>query len=235
MTRLYLLRHGIAVPHGTPDIPDDERPLTSEGEKGVRKVARGLRRLGFKLDRIVTSPLPGVQDGGDRGGRPGDDGRAGDGRRALRRTRCNLHTRLGHRPHRVSTDAGGAQPEPDRPRRPPDHGQPGPGALRVAQGGRGRPARMPTAACSSTGWLGPGFSDVSRIRPPESGRSRSSREASAFPIRPTPSRISVQAGRGGNPPRQGSRPILRRAASPARGRYPRRETADVTHTDPTRR
>ena len=58
MTRLYLLRHGIAVPHGTPDIPDDERPLTSEGEKGVRKVARGLRRLGFKLDRILTSPLP---------------------------------------------------------------------------------------------------------------------------------------------------------------------------------
>jgi len=58
MNRLYLLRHGIAVPPGTPDFPDDERPLTSEGEKGVRRVARGLRRLGFKLDRIVTSPLP---------------------------------------------------------------------------------------------------------------------------------------------------------------------------------
>ena len=58
MTRLYLLRHGIAVPHGTPDIPDDERPLTLEGEKGVRRVARALRRLGFKLDRIMTSPLP---------------------------------------------------------------------------------------------------------------------------------------------------------------------------------
>ena len=58
MNRLYLLRHGIAVPPGTPDIPDDERPLTSEGEKGVRRVARGLRRLGIKLDRIVTSPLP---------------------------------------------------------------------------------------------------------------------------------------------------------------------------------
>ena len=33
MDRLYLLRHGTAVPHGTPDIPDDERPLTAEGEK----------------------------------------------------------------------------------------------------------------------------------------------------------------------------------------------------------
>ncbi len=58
MNRLYLLRHGIAVPHGTPDIPDDERPLTTEGKKGVRRVARGLRQLGFKLDGIVTSPLP---------------------------------------------------------------------------------------------------------------------------------------------------------------------------------
>jgi len=58
MTRLYLLRHGIAVPPGTPDIPDDERPLTSKGEKRVRRVAYGLRLLKFKLDRIVTSPLP---------------------------------------------------------------------------------------------------------------------------------------------------------------------------------
>jgi phosphohistidine phosphatase len=58
MDRLYLLRHGTAVPHGTPDIPDDERPLTREGEKVVRRVARGLRRLDLDLDRIVTSPLP---------------------------------------------------------------------------------------------------------------------------------------------------------------------------------
>lgn len=58
MNQLYLLRHGVAVPHGTPDIPDDERPLTPDGEKGVRRVARGLRRMGIKPDRIVTSPLP---------------------------------------------------------------------------------------------------------------------------------------------------------------------------------
>ncbi len=57
-TRLYLVRHGIAVAHGTPDVPEDDRPLTSEGEQRLRQVGRGLRRLGVKLDRIVTSPLP---------------------------------------------------------------------------------------------------------------------------------------------------------------------------------
>ena len=58
MTELYLLRHGIALPHGTPGMPDDERPLTPEGEKHVKQVARGLRRLDLGLERILTSPLP---------------------------------------------------------------------------------------------------------------------------------------------------------------------------------
>jgi phosphohistidine phosphatase len=58
MKRLYIVRHGIAVPPGTPDYEDDDRPLTPKGEKRTLQVARGLRRLGTKLDRIVTSPLP---------------------------------------------------------------------------------------------------------------------------------------------------------------------------------
>jgi phosphohistidine phosphatase len=58
MQRLYLLRHGIAVPPGTPDIADDDRPLTSKGERRVREVAKGMRGLGVKVDRILTSPLP---------------------------------------------------------------------------------------------------------------------------------------------------------------------------------
>jgi phosphohistidine phosphatase len=58
MNELYILRHGIAVDPGTPGIPDDERPLTPKGEKRMREIARGLRRLNLKLDRIVTSPLP---------------------------------------------------------------------------------------------------------------------------------------------------------------------------------
>jgi phosphohistidine phosphatase len=58
MIQLYLLRHGIAVPSGTPGIADDDRPLTSQGERRMREIGRGLRALGIKLDRIVSSPVP---------------------------------------------------------------------------------------------------------------------------------------------------------------------------------
>jgi phosphohistidine phosphatase len=58
MTELYIVRHGIAVDPGTPGIPDDERPLTPKGEKRMRQIARGLRMLNLKVDRIITSPLP---------------------------------------------------------------------------------------------------------------------------------------------------------------------------------
>ena len=58
MNRLYIVRHGIAVPHGDPDFADDDRPLTEQGVAHVRQVAKGLRRLKVKPDRIITSPLP---------------------------------------------------------------------------------------------------------------------------------------------------------------------------------
>ncbi len=58
MNQLYLLRHGVAVPHGTPGIEDDDRPLTSDGERRVRAIGRGLKRLKVKVVRIATSPLP---------------------------------------------------------------------------------------------------------------------------------------------------------------------------------
>ncbi len=58
MDRIYLVRHGIAVPHGIPGFREDERPLTPEGELEMFKIATGLRRLKVKPDRIVTSPLP---------------------------------------------------------------------------------------------------------------------------------------------------------------------------------
>src|ERR1700678_771905 len=58
MTDLFIVRHGIAVEPGTPGIADDERPLTPKGEKRMRQIARGLRKLDLKLDRIVSSPLP---------------------------------------------------------------------------------------------------------------------------------------------------------------------------------
>jgi phosphohistidine phosphatase len=58
VNHLYLLRHGIAVPHGTIDMRDDDRPLTPKGEKRMRQIGRGLRRLALNVDQIVTSPLP---------------------------------------------------------------------------------------------------------------------------------------------------------------------------------
>lgn len=58
MKRLYLLRHGIALPSGTPNILDDDRPLSPDGERRVRIVARAMKRMKVKLDKICTSPLP---------------------------------------------------------------------------------------------------------------------------------------------------------------------------------
>ena len=58
LTHLYVLRHGIAVPHGTPGVAESDRPLTPKGEEHVEQVAEGLERLELRLDRIVTSPLP---------------------------------------------------------------------------------------------------------------------------------------------------------------------------------
>lgn len=56
--KLLLVRHAIAVPAGTPDIPDDERPLTKRGRKRFRKAARGLARIVPPPDLLLTSPLP---------------------------------------------------------------------------------------------------------------------------------------------------------------------------------
>ncbi|MGH7412067.1 MAG: phosphohistidine phosphatase SixA [Candidatus Methylomirabilis sp.] len=55
---LYLMRHGIAVPreqHST--LADAERPLTEEGIRKTREVARGLTQLGVACERIFSSPL----------------------------------------------------------------------------------------------------------------------------------------------------------------------------------
>jgi phosphohistidine phosphatase len=55
--RLVIIRHAIAVPHGTPDVPEDKRPLTPRGEKRFRSAARGLARLCRRPDLLLTSPL----------------------------------------------------------------------------------------------------------------------------------------------------------------------------------
>jgi phosphohistidine phosphatase len=56
--RLLIIRHATAVPRGTPDMPDDERPLTKRGEKRFRAVAEGLARMVKRPDALLTSPLP---------------------------------------------------------------------------------------------------------------------------------------------------------------------------------
>lgn len=55
---LYVMRHAIAVNRGSPGFSDDfKRPLTPEGKKKMYEIAAGLRRVGFDVDWIVTSPL----------------------------------------------------------------------------------------------------------------------------------------------------------------------------------
>jgi phosphohistidine phosphatase len=56
--RLYIVRHAIAAPHGTPGVPENDRPLTEEGIKKMREAAAGLRSLEYIPELILSSPLP---------------------------------------------------------------------------------------------------------------------------------------------------------------------------------
>jgi phosphohistidine phosphatase len=55
--RLYIVRHAIAAPHGTPGIKDDDRALTDDGIKKMRQAAAGLRCLEYIPELILSSPL----------------------------------------------------------------------------------------------------------------------------------------------------------------------------------
>jgi phosphohistidine phosphatase len=53
---LYIIRHGLAGESGS--YPNDnERPLTDEGKKKTRQVAKRLNELGLHFDLVLTSPL----------------------------------------------------------------------------------------------------------------------------------------------------------------------------------
>jgi phosphohistidine phosphatase len=54
--RLVIVRHAIAVPRGTPGMPDEERPLTPEGEARFREAAKGLASLVDRPGALLTSP-----------------------------------------------------------------------------------------------------------------------------------------------------------------------------------
>ena len=53
---LYIFRHGIAGP-APPGQGDAARTLTSEGIDQLKRQARTLERAGFRMDRLLTSPL----------------------------------------------------------------------------------------------------------------------------------------------------------------------------------
>jgi phosphohistidine phosphatase len=55
---LFILRHGIAVEHGAAGYKnDDERPLTSKGERKVWMIAEAMKALEISFDSILSSPL----------------------------------------------------------------------------------------------------------------------------------------------------------------------------------
>jgi phosphohistidine phosphatase len=55
---VYILRHGIAVEHGAAGYKDDdERPLTSKGERKIKAIAKAMKDLGISFDIILSSPL----------------------------------------------------------------------------------------------------------------------------------------------------------------------------------
>lgn len=53
---IYIIRHAIAIDEGTEGFEDSERPLTDNGRKKMRQIARGLRALGVGVDLIISSP-----------------------------------------------------------------------------------------------------------------------------------------------------------------------------------
>jgi phosphohistidine phosphatase len=55
--KLYIVRHAIATERGAGGLADEERPLTEEGIEKMKVNAAGLRKLGVKPDRILSSPL----------------------------------------------------------------------------------------------------------------------------------------------------------------------------------
>jgi phosphohistidine phosphatase len=54
---ILLLRHGIAVEREDHTGPDEERALTDEGRRKVRRVAEAMRAMKLSFDVIFSSPL----------------------------------------------------------------------------------------------------------------------------------------------------------------------------------
>jgi phosphohistidine phosphatase len=55
---LYVVRHAIALPHGTPGVAEDDRPLSKEGIRKMEAASAGMKAIDCRPDLICTSPLP---------------------------------------------------------------------------------------------------------------------------------------------------------------------------------
>ncbi|MDQ3365492.1 MAG: histidine phosphatase family protein [Myxococcota bacterium] len=53
--QLFVIRHAIAE-EAAPGQDDATRELTDDGERKLRQVVKGLRRIGVEIDRVLTSP-----------------------------------------------------------------------------------------------------------------------------------------------------------------------------------
>ena len=55
---VYVLRHGIAGDPGSPGyLYDSKRPLTKEGRKKMRRIARAMRSMKLEFNLILSSPF----------------------------------------------------------------------------------------------------------------------------------------------------------------------------------
>ncbi|HEX9371532.1 MAG TPA: phosphohistidine phosphatase SixA [Roseiflexaceae bacterium] len=54
---LYFLRHGVAANLGPEGSGDAGRPLTKDGIAKMKAEAGGMRRLGLRIDTLLSSPL----------------------------------------------------------------------------------------------------------------------------------------------------------------------------------
>lgn len=53
--QLFVIRHALAE-DADPGQLDAERALTKEGKKRLKQVVRGMKKLGWKFDRAISSP-----------------------------------------------------------------------------------------------------------------------------------------------------------------------------------